>query len=501
MSIENEEFPEEFEEASLEEQLAEEEEGQQKFGFIRRNAPTLMMSMALHFIVLLIVSLIPRQSFNEEEDRVIITEYIEDQKEDTTVEKIDIVTDEIKVDTEIKPEQETEEMEEEESFDETTLEDTPEAMPAEEPTEDIIEAMPSTLGLKSNMAVSKMPSGYGNRTGKGKRRAIGRYGGQGTQQAVDLALKWLYHHQEPNGEWHATKYQGKNKEHINTTALALLPFLGAGHSENVGTYKKTVRNGIRVLNKTINDKGGKPYFGRNYGSGIILMALSEASLFGSSVVTKKNADQIAQMFINDYDGMGWGYSGAGTDFSVSGWIALGLKSGKAAGLNALSTASGKQALKKYSNWVDKEMTKPNGTALYDPSKGKKGSHSQNMIWVGMFQKQFLGFPKNDPFLVAGASKSMSKIEDLFSGDSIKDSYGIYYGTLAAFQHQREFWRAWNARMKPHLLKTQRKGDPRDMGGSWDPNKGRPVGKNGGRVMTTALMALCLEVYYRYQQMN
>jgi hypothetical protein len=36
----------------------------------------------------------------------------------------------------------------------------------------------------------------------------------------------------------------------------------------------------------------------------------------------------------------------------------------------------------------------------------------------------------------------------------------------------------------------------DHAGSWDPNRDR-WGQRGGRVYTTSLGALCLEVYYRY----
>mgnify|MGYP003344403264 FL=1 len=38
----------------------------------------------------------------------------------------------------------------------------------------------------------------------------------------------------------------------------------------------------------------------------------------------------------------------------------------------------------------------------------------------------------------------------------------------------------------------------DTAGSWDPDRDR-WGKAGGRVYTTALGALCLEVYYRYSE--
>jgi hypothetical protein len=38
----------------------------------------------------------------------------------------------------------------------------------------------------------------------------------------------------------------------------------------------------------------------------------------------------------------------------------------------------------------------------------------------------------------------------------------------------------------------------DLAGSWDP-KGDNWAATGGRVYTTALGALCLEVYYRYSE--
>jgi hypothetical protein len=55
-------------------------------------------------------------------------------------------------------------------------------------------------------------------------------------------------------------------------------------------------------------------------------------------------------------------------------------------------------------------------------------------------------------------------------------------------------------MKKSLVSTQRQGAPKDMGGSWDPTPGH-FGEKGGRIFTTAVLALCLEVYYRYDMMN
>jgi hypothetical protein len=82
-------------------------------------------------------------------------------------------------------------------------------------------------------------------------------------------------------------------------------------------------------------------------------------------------------------------------------------------------------------------------------------------------------------------------------------YYWYYGTLAMFQMGGEDWKGWNAGLKKALLPHQRKGGPldgslNDVDGSWDTLGS--TDKKGGRVYTTALGALSLEVYYRYLPM-
>ena len=62
-----------------------------------------------------------------------------------------------------------------------------------------------------------------------------------------------------------------------------------------------------------------------------------------------------------------------------------------------------------------------------------------------------------------------------------------------FQRQGDDWQAWNAALQRQLLHSQRFDGERR--GSWDPD---PLwGGYGGRVYSTAMAALCLEVYYRY----
>ena len=78
----------------------------------------------------------------------------------------------------------------------------------------------------------------------------------------------------------------------------------------------------------------------------------------------------------------------------------------------------------------------------------------------------------------------------------QDFYYWYYGTLVMFQMGGDYWKQWNKAMRDMLVSNQRKGGPDD--GSWDPNG--KYGQRAGRAFSTAVGALCLEVYYRYLPM-
>jgi hypothetical protein len=64
--------------------------------------------------------------------------------------------------------------------------------------------------------------------------------------------------------------------------------------------------------------------------------------------------------------------------------------------------------------------------------------------------------------------------------------------LQANPQVRQAWDKWNARCRDTLVSTQSKGGDQD--GSWTDNR---WGQHGGKVFSTALATLTLEVYYRY----
>ena len=73
-----------------------------------------------------------------------------------------------------------------------------------------------------------------------------------------------------------------------------------------------------------------------------------------------------------------------------------------------------------------------------------------------------------------------------------DYYYIYYATLALYQHQGPIWSEWNVSLKDVLPNLQEKTG--SLEGSWDPSRG--LAETGGRITSTALATLSLEVYYR-----
>jgi hypothetical protein len=135
-----------------------------------------------------------------------------------------------------------------------------------------------------------------------------------------------------------------------------------------------------------------------------------------------------------------------------------------------------------------------------------------MTAVGLLCRQFMGARPDDPLAVRAAESLLKNLPGwqtaaAAAGDSgvgDKGFYYWYYGTLAMFQTGGEHWNRWNAAMKPVLVANQCRGGEKDgslndKDGSWDPQSW--IDLHGGRVFTTAVGALTLEVYYRYLPIN
>jgi hypothetical protein len=113
-----------------------------------------------------------------------------------------------------------------------------------------------------------------------------------------------------------------------------------------------------------------------------------------------------------------------------------------------------------------------------------------MTAEAMVCRHFLGLPADEPEAQREAGNFL--MEEL-PGQGRPNLYYWYYATMAMHQLQGDYWQTWNRALRKALVESQRIDG--DDAGSWDTNT--VWGGYGGRVYTTAMGALCLEVYYRF----
>jgi len=91
---------------------------------------------------------------------------------------------------------------------------------------------------------------------------------------------------------------------------------------------------------------------------------------------------------------------------------------------------------------------------------------------------------------------LSNPPDAPNGDGRKNDYYWYYATMALMHMHSNSWAQWNEKMRDLLVKSQQREGKLD--GSWDTDT--RYGAIGGRIYTTSMATLTLEVYYRYLPM-
>ena len=130
--------------------------------------------------------------------------------------------------------------------------------------------------------------------------------------------------------------------------------------------------------------------------------------------------------------------------------------------------------------------KHGGLASY--RAGEQVSHA--MSAEALVCWQFLGLSRDHPACNETGDFLLTELPG--QGGKPNDYYW-YYGTLAMYQLQGDYWRQWNAALQKTLLDRQIKEGP--LAGAWDTDT--VWGGYGGRIYTTAIAALSLEIYYRF----
>lgn len=319
-----------------------------------------------------------------------------------------------------------------------------------------------------------------------------------TEAAVTRGLEWIARRQNEDGSFSLHAFHkspgaggkgdgmGSERSDMAGTALALLPFLGAGQTHLSGKYTGVVFNGLKWLLENQRSDGDLrgPGGGQMYANGLAAIVLAEAYALTGDDQLREPA-QLALHFIAQaqHAGGGWRYQpGQPGDTSVSGWQLMALQSGRMAQLRVP-----KKTLEGATTFLDRvQRDKVGGRYAYMPG----GSPTHVMTAQALLARQYLGWPKDHPGLRDGAR---FLLENHPPSKEEPDVYYWYYATQVMHHLGGDLWRQWNARMRRVLCDTQEAEG--HEAGSWDPEG--PFANRGGRLFMTSLAVCTLEVYYRH----
>jgi hypothetical protein len=350
---------------------------------------------------------------------------------------------------------------------------------------------------------NQLPEVLKLRSGDHAKNAKGFGATQDSEAAVNAALRWLAANQSASGRWEPRRTgggagqasDGQNRFGAGSTAdtgitgLALLAFLAAGNTHLEGPYRVNVQRGLEFLLSMQEADGNlgasQNMYEKMYCHAMATCAISEAFAMTRDERLRAGVRRAIGYTLDAQDRTtgGWRYRpGDPGDTSQLGWQVMALKSAQLAGFDIPDGT--RLGIERFLKSVT--LGRSSGLACYQPVRPVP---TRSMTAEALVCRQFMGLADTPAALAEASGYLLEEVP----GAGTTNFYYWYYGTLSLYQAQGPAWQRWNDAMQKTLIGSQRKDG--ELAGSWDPD---PVwGGCGGRAYSTALGALCLEVYYRF----
>jgi len=331
---------------------------------------------------------------------------------------------------------------------------------------------------------------------------------KGTLNAILEGLRWLKRAQnKQTGGWSARQWGGSSSEDRGVSALALLAFLGFGctdkaPAEFAPTVQRAVRYLVRSQRETEARGASRGSFGeRMYSQALCTMALAEAyGMMGGRDLRDAAQAGLGLIAAAQSEGGGFGYAGppdlipelgvAAADTSVTCFQIQAIKAAMAAKLDVPEAT-----VRRTERFLAASFN-PDGSTWYRVGVSHPEWNAPprvvSMTAAALTARLFMGHA-NDAADCLAQARWLAGHGHLRM-PAARNYYATYYLSLAMFNMGGKHWSDWNKTFNPALRAAQvKRGADK---GSWSPG-GSAWGSAGGRVYTTAMACLSLEVYFRY----
>ncbi len=346
------------------------------------------------------------------------------------------------------------------------------------------------------------------RTDENRAALLRYYGGDAkSEAAVQQALTWLAAHQLPEGFWSFDHRGPRNRNTsenpgaldqapATATAVALLPFLGAGQSPRRGEFRRTVGNGLIFLRKRLAPVGAdaaslyEPQAGGLPSHAIGTCVLCEAVALTVDAQSQKAAQSAVNFLVEmqNTDG-GWpaqphlpNQPSEPSDLIATAWSLAALRTAQWVNLRVPDAK-----VKLAAGYLDTLRAEDGSGFLRErrdarPELTASAAGALALLYLDGNRKPSELLP-----LVARAAQRGP------------GTAGQFYQDLCMSQVMREIgghpWSKYHRSLRDYLLETQATDGPEK--GSWYVESAAWGNRQGGRLFCTALAALALESYYRY----